>query len=198
MRTLRLVLALSALAWLPGRAVADPPDPASVIGTFHDTLIAVMKDAKQLGFEGRYKVLEPAVDHTFNIPLMTQIVTGTRWKTWTDAQKAEITDAFRRFVIATYARRFDGYGGERFETEDAKPFNDGTLVKTELLHPPDAPVTLTYLMKENGAQPQAVDVFMTGTISELATRRSEFAAILERSGYQGLLKALDDKAQEGK
>ncbi|HLY54470.1 MAG TPA: ABC transporter substrate-binding protein [Stellaceae bacterium] len=196
MQILRLLAALAAVAWLSAPAEAAQGDATQVIAGFQDTLVDVMKAAKKLGFDGRYKLLEPAVDSAFDIPFMTRVVTGSRWNNWSSTQQTEVTAAFRRFVIATYARRFDDYDGEQFRIEETKPVSDGTLVRTEVVHAPDPPITLTYLMKDADDHPKVVDVFMTGTISELATRRSEFAAILDHDGYQGLLTALDQKSKE--
>jgi hypothetical protein len=41
-----------------------------------------------------------------------------------------------------------------------------------------------------------VDVYLNGTISELAVHRSEFTAILKRSGPEGLIMALERKTQD--
>ena len=41
---------------------------------------------------------------------------------------------------------------------------------------------------------QIADVYLNGTISELATRRSEFAAILRTRGINGLIAMLNTKA----
>ena len=182
---------------VPVPAAAQPLQhgPASaVIDQFDATLLGVMKQADQLGYAGRAKTLQPAIEKAFNLPLMTRIIVGSTWNDWTDSQRSQIVDAFSKFVIATYARRFDGYGGEDFITDGEKPAaSGGTLVTTRLMRPKDPPVTLNYLMRNGDAGPQIVDVFLTGTISELATRRSEFSAVLQQGGYQALLTALENK-----
>jgi phospholipid transport system substrate-binding protein len=38
------------------------------------------------------------------------------------------------------------------------------------------------------------DVYLNGTISELATRRSEFGSILQAQGINGLITAFNNKA----
>ena len=38
-----------------------------------------------------------------------------------------------------------------------------------------------------------IDVYMDGTVSELALRRSEFASVVKRDGFDGLIQALDQK-----
>jgi len=40
---------------------------------------------------------------------------------------------------------------------------------------------------------QIADVYLNGTISQLATQRSEFHSILQREGVNGLITALDRK-----
>ena len=57
-----------------------------------------------------------------------------------------------------------------------------------------SPVALDYVTRQAGDRWQVVDVYLTGTISELATRRSEFAAILKNEGIDGLIAALNRKA----
>jgi phospholipid transport system substrate-binding protein len=188
-------LLINTSAFAVEAAVLPAGDPVPVIDAFDQTLLSVMMNAEQLGYEGRYKNLEPAIKRTFNVPLMTKIVVGTKWNDWSQDQRDHVTDAFGRFIIATYARRFDGYSGEKFVIDAERPTNGGVLVVTRLTRPADPPITLTYLTRQNGeGTPQVVDVFLTGTISELATRRSEFGAVLQRNGYDGLLATLEKKA----
>ena len=47
----------------------------NVVEQFHKTLLSTMKDSN-LGFEGRFKWLKPAVTETFNIPFMAEITSG--------------------------------------------------------------------------------------------------------------------------
>jgi len=181
--------------------VPSTPEPgphgqaSAVIDMLDATLLGVMKQAAKLGYAGRAKQLTPAIDQAFNIPLMTRIIVGAPWNDWTDDQRNHIIEAFGKLIIATYARRFDGYSGEDFVNNGEKPLaNGGLLVTTELTRPKDPAVTLTYLMRDGDNGPQIVDVFLTGTISELATRRSEFSAVLQQGGYQALLTALENKS----
>jgi phospholipid transport system substrate-binding protein len=55
-------------------------------------------------------------------------------------------------------------------------------------------VNINYLMRQNNGGWQIADVYLNGTISELATRRSEFSAILHAQGINGLIEALNSKA----
>jgi phospholipid transport system substrate-binding protein len=182
----------------PSRAQTDSP-AAKAITQFHDGLLDVMKQAKQLGFEGRAKKLEPLLDKVFDLPLMARLAVGPQWSSLTPDQQKKISDAFRRLSIATYAGRFDGYeAGQRFETVGQTPVEGSSdvTVDTQLVQPKDKPVKLTYRMRPSGGEWKAIDVYLDSAISELATRRSEFSGVLRSGGPDALLQTLEKKIAE--
>jgi phospholipid transport system substrate-binding protein len=75
-----------------------------------------------------------------------------------------------------------------------RPYGPATLVETRIVKSDGDPVAINYLMRRNGDVWQIADVYLTGTISELATRRSEFTSILRSQGIDGLIAALNRKA----
>jgi phospholipid transport system substrate-binding protein len=170
--------------------------PAAAVDTLYAALLDVMREGPQLGGEGRYRKLEPVIDRVFNLPLMTQVAVGPHWSTLTPEQQRKLIDAFRRFTVATYARHFDNYEGERFEIDpNPQPIPAGLLVKTKLITRDHKPVQLDYVLRENNGRWQVVDVYAQGTISELARRRSEFTSVLSRDGADALADRLVEKAQ---
>ncbi len=196
---LMLLMATPAGAAQPAGDAAAPTDaaqqtPVQVVEGLCAALIDVMKHADALGYDGRYAKLDPVIRRVFDLPTMTKIVAGASWSDWTDDQRNAVSEAFSKFVVSTYARRFDGYSGESFVTDNSLPIANGMLVMTRLVQQTAPAVTLNYLVRQRpGAPWQIVDVFLTGSISELATRRSEFSAVIDRDGYQGLLDALKAK-----
>jgi phospholipid transport system substrate-binding protein len=54
-------------------------------------------------------------------------------------------------------------------------------------------VTINYLMRDDDGAWQIADVYLDGTISQLATQRSEFHSILRRKGVDGLIATLKQK-----
>ncbi len=192
----RILLAcagLIAFAALPASAASDPA--VTPIRAFYDALLATMKDAQRLGVRGRYDRLAPVVRATFDLPAMTRIAVGPQWNSIPADQQPRLVDGFSRMTIATYANRFDGYSGERFEVQpDAEVRNTGRIVRTRLVPSSGEPVKLDYLMRGSDDEWKAVDVYLSGTISELATRRSEFAAILKSGGPAALIAQLDEQA----
>jgi phospholipid transport system substrate-binding protein len=186
------LLAVLGLVALPQQARAELAPPQRVIQSFYEVLLDVMKQGPSLGFSGRYARLKPAIETAFNLPLMSRLSIGPQWPTLSPEQQAKMNEAFDDFTVSTYASRFDDYSGERLEVlPDTSEAAGGIIVQSRLVKSDGEPVSLNYLMRESDGKWQIVDVFLSGTISELATRRSEFTSVLRRDGAQGLLELLD-------
>lgn len=200
MITRRSVLAAAAALPLFARRgfAAAAAEPASTVQGFYDALLATMKDGPKLGFAGRRDRLAPAMRQAFDLPLMTRLVVGPQWQGFTPDQQRQVIAAFTDFSIANYASQFDDYSGEKFVVDPKSapaPGND-TIVRTKLLQPSDKPVQLDYLLRSIEGKWRIIDVYLSGTVSQLAARRSEFSAVLRRDGVQGLIAALKEKTKQ--
>jgi phospholipid transport system substrate-binding protein len=196
----RILLACGALlgaSAVPAWAEEAGDPAAKRIRAFYDSLLAVMKQARELGINGRYEKLAPAIRATFDLAAMTRIAVGPDWTSIPSEQQTALIDNFARMTIATYAARFDGYSGERFEVEPTtEARNTGRIVHTKLLQANGEPITLDYLLRSSAENWKVVDVYLTGTISELATRRTEFGAILKSGGANALIESLRQQTEK--
>ena len=186
-------LALSGVAPQPARAESAPTDG---VRDFDNALLDCMKSAKSLDIKARYKKLEPVILGIFDVPYMTKVAVGATWSQLQPSQKQQAWTAFGRFITATYASQFDGYSGEDFKIVGSQKIRHGMLVKTELTKPNDDPVVLNYVVHDNDIGWQIRDVYLTGSISQIATRRSEFASLLKDGGIDNLIKTLNKKADD--
>ncbi|HEX7968894.1 MAG TPA: ABC transporter substrate-binding protein [Stellaceae bacterium] len=196
----RLLLAatmLAAAAAQPQTASAADPTPTATISSFYDALLGVMKEGPALGFKGRYDRLSPVIHRVFDLPLMTRLMVGPQWTSMTPTQQEQLINAFGDFSVATYASRFDEYSGERFQV-DPNPTQtaSGAIVRSKLVKSDGDPVELDYLVRDSNRDWQIVDVYLSGTVSELATRRSEFSSVLRRDGPDALVDLLQKKAAQ--
>src|SRR5579864_2123323 len=95
---------------------AAQSDPAAArIESFDRALLEVMKQGPELGAKGRLRRLEPVVEETFDLPLMTRFAVGPTWSTISEADHQALIRAFARLTAASYAHNFDRYDGERFD-----------------------------------------------------------------------------------
>jgi phospholipid transport system substrate-binding protein len=191
----RLVVVVFA-AVLVTATVRAESGPVAVIEGLQETLLDVMKRAKELGVEGRYQVLEPRIEETFDLERMIRVAAGSQWTKATPEERVRLLDAFTRLTVSTYASRFDGYSGESFETLGERPGpRDTVLVDTRIVRSDGPPVALNYVLEQKGDRWQVIDILLDGKASELAMRRSEYRN-LGGGKAAGLADKLNAKADE--
>ncbi|MDR3424117.1 MAG: ABC transporter substrate-binding protein [Alphaproteobacteria bacterium] len=168
-----------------------------VVRGLYAQLVSTMKQGRELGFEGRYKKLDPVIKAAFNLPLMARMATGPSWANASAQEQDDLIKAFSDFSVATYASRFAAYDGEQFTVIGEKPSVGGVIVETSMKPSTGDAITLNYLMRaDDKGNYRIVDVMMNGTISELATRRAEFSSIARRDGIQALVNSLSGKSKQ--
>lgn len=191
-------LALCAGLALPAQRAAAVPSSggAATVQAFYLTLLETMRAGPQLGAQGRYAKLAPAIAQSFDIPFMTRLAVGPDWNTLNPTQQGQVTQAFERYVAAVWAERFHKYDGEQLKVTGETASPAGTVILSQIVDSSGQPTNINYLMRQSGTTGgwQIADVYLDGTISELATRRSEFGAILKTQGINGLIQALNSKA----
>jgi phospholipid transport system substrate-binding protein len=193
-------LILLVMLLLPATVQAETPEPSGpvqVVENLHDHLLEVMKEADTLGYEGRYQHLESVLDQSLDLVFMAQKSVGRHWKDLDKEQQRKLLDTFRRFTIANYAGRFDGWSGQSFETLGQEDSTHGTvIVRTQLVDPEGEDVHLNYRLRESDGTWRIIDVYLNGTVSELALRRSENSSLISRDGFDALLRALEGRISE--
>ena len=188
-----LAVVMALILFSPPTLAAAASGRDTVQGLY-DTLLSTMKNGRTLGQSGRFVKLEPVVRRTFDIASMARLSVGPSWSTMSESQRQKVTDGFGRYISAIYADRFDSYAGQKLQVTDEQPAAGGIMVHSLIVKANGEPVKVDYLMRKNGDSWLIADIYLDGAISEVATRRSEFAAILKSEGVDGLIAALNRKA----
>ena len=174
---------------------AQAPNAAAAhIQTYYQELMPTIRQAARLTVRERDKRFGPAITAAFDLATMTRLAVGAPWRNFSPEQKAAVQEAFTRFIVADYASQIKDYSGESFvvdpqTTPEAR--GGGEIVKTKLLQPGGRTVTINYLVRGG----RVIDVYLNGTISDLATRRDEFTSIIASGGADGLIKRLEERTQ---
>jgi phospholipid transport system substrate-binding protein len=189
--TLAAVLGLAIIPYPPHAAPASAGD---TVQGLYDALLKTMKNGRTLGQSGRFTQLEPVIRRTFDIPSMARLSVGSSWASLTGAQRQQVTESFGRYISAIYADRFDSYAGQKLQVTGEQPAAAGVMVRSQIVRANGESVHVDYMMRRNGENWLVSDIYLDGAISEVGTRRSEFAAILKSQGIDGLIAALNRKA----
>ena len=164
-----------------------------VVENLHKTLLLVMKEGSQLGYQGRYDRIAPVITAGFDMPFISKIVLGRFWETFDSEQRSKFVETFSRLSIATYAANFDVYSGERFKITSEKEVSGGrVLVQTQLIKSDGGRVELDYLLHRAGSRWRIINVVAEG-VSDLALKRADYTAFLKTNGLDLLLIKLNEK-----
>ena len=188
---LAVALGLSTFSYTAYAALAGG---GSTVQSLYDALLITMKDGRTLGQSGRFAQLAPVIHRSFDVASMARLSVGPAWIGLSEAQRQELTESYGRYLSATYADRFDSYHGQKLEVTGEQPAAFGILVTTQIIKSNGEPVEVDYVMRQSGERWLISDIYLDSAISEVATRRSEFAAILKTQGINGLIAALNRKA----
>jgi phospholipid transport system substrate-binding protein len=191
---------LFALSTSQARAGDPTTQPAlegakAPIASFYAALDASMKAGDSLALDARKQQLSPVVGKTFDLPLMAAKVLGRHWRTLPPADQKRWIEAFSGLTVKTYAEQFDEDTGLVFEVGVVQAAPGGTaLVRTQLKRANDAPVQIDYRLRPVAGGWRVIDIFLNGTVSELALRRSEYTSVLERDGFPKLVTTLQTRS----
>lgn len=161
-------------------AVAQTDDAA--IRSFYSALEKSMKAGGTA--QSRFTALKPVIEKTFDLPEMSKAAVGPAWDKLSDEQRSAITAAFSDFTVAQFAKLFDKYTDETFEVGKSA----GGVVESKISSGSKA-TSISYKMSGGRIQ----DVYLNKTISEIASRRAEFTAVLGSGGPPQLIKTLKDR-----
>jgi len=193
--TSKLMTLLCALLCMSGAdsARAALSDPAALqVQTLSDSLLKSMKAGPAQSMSERFRNLEPVIEQVFALPLITRLAVGPDyWAKFSPEEQKEVIAAFTRFTVANYAHNFRDFDGQKFEIDDnVLTRGDDKIVRTRIIPARDTPVSLLYRMHDVNGSWKVVDVISDG-VSELALRRSDFAAALASGGAPVLIAHLN-------
>ena len=189
----------------PAAAAGEPTSPnpvaqGAVAATelFNAELIELLRVSDALDHAGRVEQLSPALAEHFDIDFMAAKVLGRRWKKLSPEEQARWRQGFSELMTANYAGRFVGWADQSFTTVGAEEAGHGTILVRTRLHVPgeEEDVSLDYRLREVDGSWRIIDVFLNGTVSELALRRSEYSSVLKRDGFEALITSVQRKRDE--
>lgn len=187
-----LQLALAAL-WLGGRtaeAAVSADAARQMIQNVGVEVLAVLRDPA-LANQQKFHRLVALLDGPIDLEIIARLILGRHWRSASEAQQAEYLELFRAFALDNLASRLHVYDGQDFEIVGAQVVNErDAVVATLVTGGGRPPLKVDWRVRERGdGGLVAIDVIVEG-ISLIVTQRSEFSAVIERRGMDGLLAEL--------
>ena len=186
--TATVVLCLC-LVHLPAGATGI--EPLEVVVRLQASLLQAMKNAEELGYQGRFNQLEPVVTSSHDLSFVARLAVGKYWKTFDDEQKVRFVSIFHKLSISTYADRFDGYAGEQFTVVSQKQRPRGKMLVETLLTKSDGEeLHFNYLLRQVDDHWRIINIMVDG-VSDLALKRAEYTSLVKKEGFAALIRKIE-------
>jgi phospholipid transport system substrate-binding protein len=181
-------------SWHDARAEPSADAARALIQGVGDDVLEVLRDGG-LSDDAKFDRLVTLLDEPIDLNLVARLILGRHWRAASAAQQAEYLELFRAFALHTLASRLDVYGGQNFEITGARVVGrDDALVSTRILGE-GPPLAVDWRVRQRDDDRMvAIDVIVEG-VSLIVTQRSEFGAVIERRGIDGLLAELRRRAE---
>lgn len=188
---------IAAAAALATTAALAQEAPDAIVKKGVDDVLTAIKNDKDLQAGNLDKIMKLADEKvlpSFDMTRMTRLAVGRPWAQASDAQKEALTKEFKTLIIRTYSSSLSQYRNQTVEVKPLKvaPADNEVVVRTEVKQQGGPPIPLDYSMEKTPAGWKVYDVVVDG-VSLVTTYRGSFSDIVQKSGVEGLVKALQDR-----
>jgi phospholipid transport system substrate-binding protein len=188
-----MTLAALAVLAVPLRASAAADPAAAAVQSFYDRLQKILA-VQNPDPKAKVGEIAGAVTESFDLGAMTRLAVGSRWRTIPADKQAKLQEAFARYFVASYSNSFGRAVGAKFEVNPtSEERTGGRLVRSKVVDPGGKPMEVNYLVSPEG---KIVDIYFSGTVSELAAYRTDFEKTLAQGGPDALEANLRQRADQ--
>ena len=151
----------------------------------------VLKEISQKNNSIFFQKTLKAVRSFYDAEKMIQMIIGDHWNNISEEKKKELTEVFQTYIASNYLRMFEKISNPSFEQSAEKKIGKNyRLIKTFLILNKDERVEINYLLLKKNEEWKIFDVLLAGSVSEIATKKSEFRKYLKNGNIEELINAL--------
>ena len=178
-------------------AGASAGEATQVVTELQESIVAIMKEGRDLGYQGRYQTISPTIEKTHDLDKIARLVVGRYWKELDAGQKSAFVETFRNLSVSMYAGRFKNYGGEQFKVLSEASLKRGNrkLVTSHFVKSDGETLTFAYILHRVHDRWKIISVSVNG-VSDLALKRAEYGGILRKDGFPTLIERLKSQIQK--
>jgi len=163
-----------------------------------DLVLKIVTDP-ELKKEGRTaerrRRIRAVVNQIFDFTEISQRSLGRHWQARTPAEREQFVALFGDLLENAYITKIESYSGEKIQYPGDVIDGDRALVKTRIVTKQETEIPVDYRMFLNGGRWAVYDVSIEG-ISLIGNYRTQFNAVIQRSGYPDLVAKLKAKQAE--
>ncbi len=189
-----LLILIYCLSFSPVTIKAAEAGPEAQLKSSIDKLLLVLRDENLKSPEKdqlRRKRIAEVVFMQFNMPRMAKLSLGRGWRKLSPAQREHFAEIYQKLLAKSYVATIDGYAGEKISYVKEIIKGNKAEVRT-LVIGSGKEIPLNYRMKLDSGRWLIYDVIIEN-VSLVRNYRSQFMPIMEKSGYDELVKQIEHK-----
>ena len=188
---------LASTLFNPALAAVQPPGPTDPVAVLDRGLTELLATSATVPFTQRYALILPIVDEAFDINDIVHAIVGSIWTSLSTANQQMLTVAFRRYTAASYVVNFSAGSGTTIRLQSgSQVVASATLVSTLITPSTGEPMKISYAVKPVSNAWRITDIYLDGTISQVAVQRSDFRSLLTSDNAELLIQRLNKKVGE--
>jgi phospholipid transport system substrate-binding protein len=173
-------------------------DPVVFIQEAVDEIISILQDEKLATparrAERKSRVVT-IVGKKFDFREMSMRALARHWRERSPAEQDRFVSLFTKLLQDTYIAKIETYSGEKVVFKKAAVQGDKAIVYSELVRK-NVETPVNYKLKNNADRWLVYDVEVEG-VSLVNNYRNQFASILGKEDFAGLIAKLEEKVDKG-
>ena len=167
------------------KEIKNPDIPRKVVNNLHTGLKKVSEKISDSPTD-----LINLVKNTYNAEKMITKIVGDTWKKTNKKDQQEIVIIFQEYIAKNYLKRFKKIKNPTFNYKESKKINEKLMLVKTILVVNKEEVSINYLLAFDKNKWRIFDVLLAGSISEIATKKSEFSGFIRDGKITPLIDAL--------
>jgi len=159
--------------------------PMEVVNNLHIGLVKISKKSSDSPND-----LINLVKNTYNTEKMIAKIIGDSWKKANKKDQKEIVIIFQEYIAKNYFKRFNKIKNPTFNFKESKKIGEKLMLVKTVLVVNKEEVSINYLLLLDKNKWRIFDVLLAGSISEIATKKSEFSSFIRDGKISPLIDAL--------
>ena len=130
------------------------------------------------------------INQTYDAEKMLKMIIGTDWENLEIEKKEELIIVFKKYISKNYLKRFSKIDDVSFRNEKKEKISSELfLVRSNLIIKQEK-ISIDYVLSLQDNVWKIFDVLLDGSISEIATKKSEFRIFIKEKDIDSLIDAI--------
>ena len=177
---------------------SDAGVPTDQVRATVDRVLAILQDPKFKSadkFRDRRELRSKVISARFDFAEMARRSLGAEWRRLSAVQQQQFVELFTDLLRDAYVDDIESYKSEKVIYKRETQEEQFAVVQTTLRSPEGSEYSIEYRLRQVEKEWKVYDVVIEN-VSIVNNYRSQFARVISRSSFEGLMRAMREKTHQ--